>query len=54
MRRKANDATIKVTHRYVHNPEAAERGMELWASYLARHVRKQLAEEEKVRREPTP
>lgn len=54
MKRKADESLIKVTHRYVHNPEAVERGMELWASYLARHLKKRLAQEAKADPPATP
>jgi hypothetical protein len=45
MARRSKPLTIKVTHRYVHDPEAVERGLQLWASFLAEHLRKQLLAE---------
>lgn len=45
MARKAKPVEIKVTHIYTPDPEAVERGLELWASFLARHLMKRLAEE---------
>ncbi|HYF91933.1 MAG TPA: hypothetical protein VD969_06780 [Symbiobacteriaceae bacterium] len=45
MARRQREYIVKVTHRYVHNPEAVERGLELWATYLAEHLSKRLAEE---------
>jgi hypothetical protein len=53
VRRKASEVTVRVTQKYVHDPEAVERGKELWASYLARHLSKRLAEEH-ARRQYTP
>lgn len=51
MARQTEKCTIKVTNKYVHNPEAAERGRELWASYLAEHLARRLAEEARARRQ---
>jgi hypothetical protein len=45
MARRAKPLTIKVTHRYVHDPEAVERGLQAWAMFLADHLRKQMVEE---------
>jgi len=45
MGRRAKPLTIKVTHRYVHDPEAVERGLQAWAMFLADHLRKQMLEE---------
>lgn len=45
MARRPKEYIVKVTHRYVHDPEAVERGLELWATYLAEHLSKRLAEE---------
>lgn len=45
MARRTKPLTIKVTHRYVHDPEAVERGLQLWATFLAEHMRKQMIEE---------
>jgi hypothetical protein len=49
MARRAKPMTIRVTHRYVHYPEAVERGLQTWAMFLAEHLRTQLLAE--VRRE---
>jgi len=45
MARKSKPLTIKVTHRYVYDPEAVERGLQAWAMFLADHLRKQMLEE---------
>lgn len=45
MARRSKPLTIKVTHRYVYDPEAVERGMQAWAMLLADHLRKQMLEE---------
>jgi len=45
MARKSKPLTIKVTHRYVYDPEAVERGLQAWAMFLADHLRKQIVEE---------
>lgn len=47
MGRRAKPLTIKVTHRYVHDPEAVERGLQAWAMFLADHLRKQMLEDAK-------
>lgn len=47
MARRSKPLTIRVTHRYVHDPEAVERGMQAWAMMLADHLRKQMLEESK-------
>lgn len=49
MARKPKEYVVKVTHRYVHNPEAVERGLELWATYLAEHLAKRMAEEHRAK-----
>jgi hypothetical protein len=54
MGRKPNEYTVKLTHTYVHNPEAVERGLALWAAYLAGHLRRRLNAEEGKRRSDTP
>lgn len=54
MARRAKPLTIKVTHRYVHDPEAVERGLQVWAMFLAEHLRKQLLEEARKAEEPKP
>lgn len=46
MARRSKPITVKVTHRYVHDPEAVERGLQTWAIFLAEHLRKQVLEEE--------
>lgn len=51
MARRTKPLIIKVTHRYVHDPEAVERGLQLWATYLAEHLRKQMLEEARRERE---
>jgi hypothetical protein len=51
--RKPKEITLTITHTYVHNPEAVERGLELWASYLARHMAKRLTEEAQNRHQGT-
>jgi hypothetical protein len=45
MGRRKQPYTIKVTHRYVVDPEAVERGLQAWAMFLAEHLRKKMAEE---------
>lgn len=42
MARRAKPINIKVTHRYVYDPEAVERGLQTWAIFLAEHLRKQM------------
>jgi hypothetical protein len=54
MARKAKEYTVKVTHTYVHNPEAVERGLELWASYLAEHLARRMAEEHREKAADQP
>jgi len=49
--RKRKEYTVHVTHTYVHDPEAVERGLQLWASYLAQHLIRRLGEEQKAKRE---
>jgi hypothetical protein len=51
MARRSQPLTIKVTHRYVHDPEAVERGLQIWAMFLAEHLRKQMLEEAKREQE---
>lgn len=36
--------TVVATHRYVKDPEAAERALEMWARYLATSVGTQVGE----------
>jgi hypothetical protein len=50
MARRTKPLTIKVTHRYVHDPEAVERGLQTWAMFLAEHLRAQLLAEVKRER----
>lgn len=45
MARRKKPHVIRVTHRYVVDPEAVERGMQAWAMFLAEHLRKKVAEE---------
>lgn len=45
MARRSKPITIKVTHRYVHDPEAVERGLQAWAMFLAEHLRKKMLAE---------
>lgn len=45
MARRRQPMTIKVTHRYVYDPEAVERGLQAWAMFLADHLRKRMLEE---------
>ncbi len=45
MARRRKPVTIKVTHRYVYDPEGVERGLEAWAMFIADHLRKQVLEE---------
>jgi hypothetical protein len=52
MARRSKPLTIKVTHRYVHDPEAVERGLQVWAMFLAEHLRKQMLEEARHQEEP--
>jgi hypothetical protein len=35
---------FEITHRYVKDPKAVEEGIELWATFLAGHLRRKLAE----------
>jgi hypothetical protein len=51
MARRTKPLTIHVTHRYVYDPEAVERGLQTWAIFLAEHLRKQISEEARRRRE---
>lgn len=51
MARKRKEYTIQVTHRYVHDPESVERGLQLWATYLAQHLIRRLAQEREERPE---
>lgn len=51
MARKRKQYTIHVTHTYVHDPEAVERGLQLWVGYLAQHLIRRFAEEPKAKRE---
>ncbi len=53
MGRRPKEYTVRVTHKCVHNPEAVERGLRLWATYLARHLSRKLAEEARGRRKGT-
>lgn len=46
MARRPREYTIKVTHRYVHDPEAVERGLEAWAMFLARHLHELVAQQQ--------
>lgn len=48
---RRKEYTVHVTHTYTHDPEAVERGLQLWASYLARHLIRRLAEEGPEKRE---
>ncbi|MDF2629684.1 MAG: hypothetical protein K0R39_3515 [Symbiobacteriaceae bacterium] len=48
--RRSKEYTVTVTHSYVHNPGAVERGLQLWAAYLAQQVGRRLAEEARQRR----
>jgi hypothetical protein len=52
--RRPKEYIVKVTHRYVHNPEAVERGLELWATYLAEHLSRRLAEEARAKKNEQP
>lgn len=45
MARRTKPMVVKVTHRYVHDPEAVERGLQAWAMMLADHLRKQMLDE---------
>lgn len=47
MARTRKPVVVKVTHRYVYDPEAVERGLQAWAMFLADHLRKQMIEESK-------
>lgn len=49
--RKRKEYTVQVTHSYVHDPDAVERGLQLWASFLAQHLIRRLNEERQVKRE---
>ncbi|MDF2631239.1 MAG: hypothetical protein K0R39_5070 [Symbiobacteriaceae bacterium] len=40
MARRPKEYIVHVTHRSVHNPEAYQRGLELWATYLAENLSK--------------
>lgn len=51
MPRKRREYTVQVTHTYVHDPEAVERGLQLWATYLAQHLIRRFAEERQAKRE---
>jgi hypothetical protein len=51
--RQPKEYTVKVTHQFVHNPEAVERGLQLWAAYLASHLGRRLAQEARERRKGT-
>lgn len=51
MGRRKQPYVVKVTHRYVVDPEAVERGLQAWAMFLAEHLRKKMAEELKEQRE---
>lgn len=50
MTRKRKEYTVHVTHTYVHDPESVERGLQLWATYLAQHLVRQLAEAQQARK----
>lgn len=49
--RRRKEYTVHVTHTYVHDPEAVERGLQLWASYLAQHLIRRLDAEGLKKRE---
>jgi len=46
--RKNAAPKFEITHRFVRDPEALEEGLELWATYLAGHLRRKAAEKTKV------
>lgn len=49
--RKRKEYTVHVTHSYVHDPESVERGLQLWATYLAQRLIRRLGEERQAKRE---
>lgn len=51
---RGRQLTIHVTHRYVSDPEAVERGIELWVSLLAEALRRKLAAEMPAIDTPAP
>jgi hypothetical protein len=51
MSRRTKPITIKVTHRYVYDPEAVERGLQTWAMFLAEHLHKQMLEEVRLKQQ---
>ncbi|MFZ5813894.1 MAG: hypothetical protein ACOY93_01145 [Bacillota bacterium] len=51
MARKPKEYTVHVTHSYVHDPEAVERGLQLWATFLAQHLIRRMSEERKAKQE---
>lgn len=50
MRKKAAPK-FEITHRFVRDPVALEEGLELWATFLAGHLRRKAAEKTKVDQE---
>lgn len=44
---------IQVTHRYVPDPAAVERGLQIWAMYLAEHLRSQALQPRRKRKQGT-
>lgn len=42
---------FEITHRFVSDPEALEEGLELWATFLAGHLRRKAAEKTKMDQE---
>jgi len=49
--RKRKEYTVHVTHSYVHDPESVERGLQLWATYLAQHLIRRLSEEQQAKQD---
>lgn len=51
MPRGKKTLTIKVTHRYVADPEAVDRAMKIWASMLAEAIKRKALEQARAARE---
>lgn len=51
MPRGKKQLTIKVTHRYVVDPEAVEQAMKVWAAMLAETLRRKAQEQARRERE---
>ncbi len=45
--------SFRVTHSHVPDPDAVERGLHLWASYLAQHLSREIPAGPRKRRKDT-